>query len=113
VIGGIQVADLVAHWLGLMLLEQMGMISKKVRAGENSGYEPDLEIELGFEFWASLRYQFFKAPDSKAGPDSDSLVGELVFDVENYGLYISDRCDPPLREAARARFGECYMGCIH
>jgi hypothetical protein len=58
-IGGIQLADLVAHSLGMMLLEQLGLISKKVRVGENSGYDPDLEVELGFELWASLRYSFF------------------------------------------------------
>ena len=112
-VGGIQLADLVAHSLGGMLLEQLGLISKKVRVGEGSGYDPDLEIELGFELWASLRYQFFKAPQPKSGPIPDDPVGEMIFDVENYGLHISEKCCPSLREAAIQRFGDCYLGCIH
>ena len=47
-IGGIQLADLTAHLLGGMLLESLGLMSKLVRAGENSGYDPDLEIETWF-----------------------------------------------------------------
>lgn len=112
-VGGIQLADLVAHSLGGMLLEQLGLTSKKVRVGEGSGYDPDLEIELGFELWASLRYQFFKAPQPKPGPIPDDPVGEMIFDVENYGLHISEKCSPGLREAALQRFGDCYLGCIH
>jgi hypothetical protein len=112
-IGGIQLADLTAHCLGGMLLERLGLITKLVRAGENSGYDPDLEIELGFELWASLRYQFFKASQPNPGAIPDDPVGDLVFDVENYGLHISDSCPEPLKEAALQRFGSCYLGCIH
>lgn len=111
-VGGIQLADLAAHFLGGMLLENLGLLTKMVRAGENSGYDPDLEIELGFELWASLRYQLFKAPQPyRATPDDP--VGNLVFDVDNYGLHISDNCSKPLREAALKCFGSCYLGCIH
>jgi len=112
-VGGIQLADLAAHSLGVMLLEQLGLISKKVRAGENSGYDPDLEIELGFELWASLRYSFFKSAKPKPGPIPDDPVGEMMFDVENYGLHISSSCSDQLQKAALKRFGECYLGCIH
>lgn len=113
IVGGIQLADLVAHSLGGMLLEQLGLISKKVRVGEGSGYDPDLEIELGFKLWTSLRYQFFKASQPNPGPIPDDPIGELIFDVENYGLHISEKCCPSLREAALQRFGDCYLGCIH
>lgn len=112
-IGGIQIADLAAHSLGVMLLEQLGLISKKVRAGEGSGYDPDLEIDLGFELWASLRYSLFKASQPKPGPIPDDPVGEMMFDVENYGLHISPACTRQLKGAALQRFGECYLGCIH
>jgi hypothetical protein len=112
-IGGIQVADLAAHSMGVMLLEQIGLVKKMVKAGENSGYDPNLDIELGFELWASLRYSFFKAPRPKPGPIPDDPVGELMFDVENYGLHIAASCDEKLREAALKRFAECYLGCIH
>ena len=38
---GIQLADHAAHSLGGMLLEEIGVIKKRVRAGESSGYHPD------------------------------------------------------------------------
>jgi hypothetical protein len=111
-IGGIQLADLSAHCLGIMLLEALGLVKKMVRAGENSGYDHDLEIGLGFELWASLRYQLFKAPHpNPAIPDDPAR--DLIFDVENYGLYISDGCSLVLKEAALQRFSSCYLGCIH
>lgn len=112
-IGGIQLADLTAHLLGGMLLESLGLVSKLVRAGESSGYDPDLEIELGFELWASLRYQFFKAPQPNPGAIPEDLIGGLIFDVESFGLHISDGCPPALKEVALQRFGTCYLGCIH
>ena len=112
-IGGIQLADLTAHLLGGMLLESLGLVSKLVRVGDNSGYDPDLEIELGFELSASLRYQFFKAPQPNLGGILDDPIGDLIFDVENFGLHISDGCPQDLKEAALLRFGTCCLGCIH
>lgn len=112
-IGGIQLADLAAHSMGIMLLEHQGIVRKMVKAGENSGYDPDLDIELGFELWASLRYSFFKAPQPKPNAVSGDPVGDSVFDVENYGLHVADTCDISLRKSAIERFGECYLGCIH
>lgn len=110
-IGGIQMADLAAHSMGVMLLEHLGHLKKMVKAGENSGYDPDLDMELGFELWASLRYAFFKAPQPIPGPEDP--LGDLMFDVTNYGLYIAPTCDDALQKAASERFGECYLGCIH
>jgi hypothetical protein len=110
-IGGIQLADLAAHAMGVMLLEQQGHIKKMVKAGENSGYDPDLDIDLGFELWTSLRYSFFKAPQPIPGPDDP--LGDLMFDVENYGLHIAATCGDALRDSSLMRFGQCYLGCIH
>ncbi|MDP2367429.1 hypothetical protein [Rhodoferax sp.] len=112
-IGGIQLADLAAHSLGGILLESLGLTSKLVRAGKNSGYDPALEIELDFELWASLRYQLFKASKPKSEVIADDPIDNLTFDVENFGLHISDDCSPVLKETARQRFGTCYLGCIH
>jgi len=53
---GIQISDHAAHALGGMLLEELGIVKKQVRAGEKSGYPPDELLNLGFELWASLRY---------------------------------------------------------
>ena len=112
-VGGIQVADLVAHSLGTMLLEKLGLTDKVVRIGEGNGYHPDDTVELGFMLWASLRHQFFRSPTPNPGAIPDDPVGDMVFDVENYGLHISPDCSNHLRDSARELFGSCYLGCIH
>jgi hypothetical protein len=110
-VGGLQVADLVAHSIGVMLLESLGYFKKTVKARENLAYDADLDIELGFELWASLRYAFFKAPQPIPSPEDP--LGGLIFDVTNYGLHVASSCSDALRSAALERFGECYLGCIH
>jgi hypothetical protein len=97
--------------MGVMLLEHLGHLKKMVKAGANSGYDPDIDIELGFELWASLRCAFFKTSQPSARPEDP--FGDLMFDVENYGLHIAQSCDNALRTAALERFGVCYLGCIH
>lgn len=109
-IGGIQLADLVAHTLSTMLLETLGLISKKVKAGPNSGYDPDMDIELGFELWATLRYHFFT--QDQIDIDVDPLEG-FSLDVGSYAVYFSNDCSEKLKGAVIDRFGSCYMGCIH
>ena len=111
-IPGIQVADLAAHHAGGMLMEQMGLVTKMVKAGANSGYDADLEIELGFELWAGLRYDFFKEPKTFNG-DEEDMIEVATYNVEGFGLFIAESCDTGLRNAALSRFGSCYLGCIH
>jgi hypothetical protein len=108
---GLQVADLVAHTCATMLLAQLGLVKKMVKAGENSGYDPNLDIDLGFELWASVRYNFFAA----APPNPDTWKTQLDFeiDVASRGLHIAESCDVGVRAAALARFGRMYLGCIH
>ena len=107
---GVQLADLVAHTCSTMLLEQLKIIDKKVKAGENSGYEPDLEIELGFKLWAGVRYSFLGEIDTERFDSGDGLPIKIT---EPYGLFISEYCDENLRVNTKKRFGEIYMGCIH
>lgn len=109
-VAGIQVADHTAHTLGIMLLEEAGIIRKSVLAGDNSGYEPDLGIELGFELWAGLRYSFF-GKDELASNSSEVLDPHRI--VEGFGLYVAPSCDGDLADLARRRFGSIYLGCIH
>src|SRR5262245_51007872 len=92
VVGGLQLADLVAHTTGVMLLETLGFIRKQVKAG------------------AGLRYRFFHA-----GPvdQQEDLYQGALMDVGPDGLYISEACSAELRAAAMHRFGQCYLGCIH
>jgi Protein of unknown function (DUF3800) len=108
---GLQVADLVAHTCAVMLLAELGLVKKTVKSGENSGYDPDSDMELEFELWASVRYNFFAA----APPPLDQWKSQLDFqvDVESRGLHIAATCDPRVRRAALARFGSMYLGCIH
>lgn len=109
-IKGIQLADLVAHTFATMLLEQLGLIDKKVKAGENSGYDPDLEIELGFELWATIRYNIIGEIDMEKFDNGD---GHPIKITEPFGFYISSFCDENLRKNGKERFGEMYLGCIH
>lgn len=110
-IGGLQLADHVSHLLGSLLLEQMGLLTKTVRAGENSGYDPDMERELGYELWASLRYYIISAPAETSGIDPEDWFA--VRPVDTFGLYIAPSCGSELRAFAGDRFGTNYLGCIH
>ena len=111
IIKGLQIADLVAHTCSIMLLETMGLVTKTVKAGDNSGYDPDLDIELGFELWAGLRYNFFAKPP----PHPDEWRDQIDFKatVQDVGLYIADNCSAELRARVLDRFAEMYLGCIH
>ncbi|MBV5316040.1 MAG: DUF3800 domain-containing protein [Prolixibacteraceae bacterium] len=109
-IKGIQLADLAAHISSIQLKDALGFVTKMVKAGENSGYYPDLDMELGFEMWSTIRYTFFNE-GSKLYTD-DQIAGATL-KVEPYGLYISDLCDKNLSDISRAKFGNIYLGCIH
>lgn len=111
---GLQLADHAAHALGGMLLEEMGLVKKTVLAGEGSGYDPNLEIELGFELWAGLRYALIGNNEHIPGlspPPEDPA--NPYFRVEGFGLLISSGCSEELARHARNRFGINYLGCIH
>jgi len=112
-VAGIQLADLASHSLGGMLLEKMGLISKSVRAGEESGYDPETLIEIGFELWASLRYLLIQSPQPIRPLIGDDVQAYPVFQVQDYGLYLAPSCSGELRAHATARFGENYLGCVH
>ncbi len=110
-IGGIQMADMAAHTLSVMLLEKLGLVTKSVKAGSNSGYDPDLDIGIGFEMWATLRYNFFTQDNINLN-DFDPITSRTL-DTGTYALYISRDCSPEVRSAAERRFNENYLGCIH
>lgn len=108
---GLQVADLVAHTAGIMLLDSLGLVTKTVRVGEESGYPSDTEMKLGFEMWASLRWHFFSG-QPLASADEDPVRGTTV-PTEDYALFVAASCPAQLADAARSRFGTMYRGCIH
>jgi hypothetical protein len=108
IVAGIQIADLVAHTCATMLSDALGHVHKNVRI-ENSGYPYDVEINLGFELWAGLRYCFLSENKTDSWDEDDFAF--VV--VEPYGLFIHDSVSDPVAKAARKRFGEMYLGCIH
>jgi hypothetical protein len=113
---GIQFADLIAQNCALMLKDSLGLLRKTVRAGEDSGYDPDLMIELGFELWATVRYCFFgKGPEVTVAQieEAKDLTELLRVTVGKRGLYVASTCSERLRTAAESRFGSMYIGCIH
>jgi hypothetical protein len=112
-VAGLQVADHAAHALGGMLLEEMGLINKSVKAGPKSGYDPDLKINLGFELWASVRYALIGKNEEIPGLSKPGDEANPYFRVEGNGLYIAPSCNDDLADAARQRFGVNYLGCIH
>ena len=111
---GLQVADHAAHALGGILLEEMNIVRKIVSYDGGSGYDPDQEIELGFELWASLRYALLGKSEYIPGisPASDDSINPYLR-VDGYGLFVSPSCSEKLAENVRNRFGINYLGCIH
>jgi hypothetical protein len=101
--GGLNVHLFVGHYT-------RGVVNKLVKAGPDSGYDPNLEFGLGYELWATLRYCFFT--QDQIDIEKDQAEG-FTLNVEPYGLHIAQSCPAALQEAARSRFGKCYMGCIH
>lgn len=110
-IRGIQLADLVAHMASIQLKSSMGLITKMVKAGSNSGYDPDEEMELSFEMFGTLRYCLFNEGNNK--PQTGDQFIDVVMAVSNAGLFISESCSEDLAGYARGTFGSIYLGCIH
>jgi hypothetical protein len=109
-IRGIQLADLSAHLLSIKLKDAMGLVSKMVKAGEKSGFDSDIDLELGLEIFAALRYCVFNKGSREP---NGNMVNDSTVDVEPNGLFISNYCNDDLAGTARAAFGSFYLGCIH
>jgi hypothetical protein len=106
---GIQLADLVAALCGVRLREEMSQNPKFLQYGDESGYDPPIEAEVGYELWASLRYSMLHAPTA-LGEDMPSVA---MYPTYGYGFFLSANCSDNLREKADKTFGAIYLGCIH
>lgn len=107
---GIQLADIVAHTCGTMLLDSLGHISKMIVVDTpNDSVYHGMVVELGFEMWAGIRYAFLSR--NKPNPKDDFELANV--DVFPWGLFIDDSVDEQVASAAKGRFGEMYLGCIH
>jgi hypothetical protein len=111
VIAGIQLADLAAHTCSIMMKDSLGLVTKMVKVGENSGYNPEMMIELGFLMFASIRYCFL----GKARPYDDTRPQTewAQIDLSNYGLVVGADLRDDIRKGALDRFSSIYLGCIH
>lgn len=109
---GIQLADLSAHVCAIMMKDSLGLITKKVKSGENSGYDPDSEMELGFEMFATIRYAFLGVFAPYIEEPSNRILQPMLM-ISDYGLEISSKLDDKIHEAAKSRFESLYLGCIH
>ena len=108
-IKGIQLADLVAALNGVRLREEVSGKPKMLVYGEESGYEPPIDAELGFELWAKLRYSMMRGSE----PLGEDMPEMAMFTTRGYGLFISSRCSSELADKADKVFGTVYLGCIH
>ena len=108
---GIQIADLCSHCLTTMLRESMGDLRKTVTIPEYPGYDSK-DVDIGYQIWASIRYSFL-ADRKKQYIDRASQLINRTYNVEPFGLFISDYCSDELTAIARGRFGTVYLGCIH
>jgi hypothetical protein len=108
-IKGIQLADLFAHTVSMMLKDQMGLLRKTIKAGEHSGYDPEMQIELGFAMWASIRYLFFQ---SQKGIEKERALSGYT-NVADYGLLVSSEFSDEMKKHIYGRFSSNYLGCIH
>jgi len=108
-VNGIQLADLVAALCGIRLREEISGNPKMLTYGDDSGFDPPIEAELGYELWASLRYSMLRHPE----PKGDEMLDMTSFDTEGCGLFVSPHCSDELSKKARKLFGEVYLGCIH
>ncbi len=107
---GIQLADMVAHTCSTMLLETLGHVTKKVVvSAPGDGVYDGLEVELGFEMWAGIRYAFLAK--NKEFPMDDFDLANV--EVYPWGLFIDQSVSEQISSAAMERFGENYLGCIH
>jgi len=106
---GIQLADLVAGLCGVRLREEISGKPKMLIYGEDCGYDPPIEAELGFELWAALRYSMHHAPDAL----SEEMPGMAMFPTKGYGFLASRNCSESLLDKADRVFGAVYLGCIH
>ncbi|SIS73605.1 DUF3800 domain-containing protein [Neptunomonas antarctica] len=108
-VNGIQLADLVAALCGVRLREEVTGEPKMLTYGDEDGYNPPIEAELGYELWASLRYSMYRT-DSVLGDDMPEMA---TFNTIDHGFLLSKQTSELVREKASKIFGEVYLGCIH
>jgi len=108
-VNGIQLSDLVASLCGVRLREEISQSPKMLTYGDEFGFNPPIEAELGYELWADLRYSMCRSSE----PIGDEMPEMAEFDTKGYGLFVSEKCALDLQASAEKIFGCVYLGCIH
>jgi len=80
-----------------------------VKAGDNTGYEPDSDMELGFDMYATIRYSFI----GEFAPYDESATRQPMLILDKYGIVISPKLEGEIQLAAKERFSSMYLGCMH
>lgn len=109
VVRGLQLADMCAHNASAILLSDLGLLKKMVRAGEGTPFDPDEMLELEYTLWSSLRYCL--ASEEPAYPGEDRRPTDFT-EFDAFGLFVSDACRGDVKRTALNRFATVYMGCI-
>jgi hypothetical protein len=106
IVGGIQVADLIAHTLSTRLLARMGHVRKTIV--ENDYVPSGSAIPLHFALFREVRHQLFhrNLPREIDGVSTPHAVVDT-----SCAVYISPNCSPTLAEAVHREFDRTYVGC--
>lgn len=107
-VAGIQVADCAAHLVSVMLLAELGFVTKTVPA--STVYPDDEgEIELAWTLWASVRYAL-SGGKPIGGYDEEGWCEPMM---HPFGLVVSEGCSPAVKAAVDKQLSSVWVGCIH
>lgn len=107
-VGGIQLADMIAGALRTVFVQQLEGNKAVVVFGEAEGYPQETEIQLSEEILMHLAWRFFADP---LPPDEHG--NQLIWTALPKGAFFSSNVKGPLRAAASARLGSLWRGCAH
>jgi hypothetical protein len=105
-VAGIQIADCAAHIVSMILLSELGLISKSIKTED--GF-PENEVEIAWELWSSIRYSLSSGRPVGGYDDEGWCEPTMV----PFGLLVSEGCSEIVRAAIEQRFGTVWVGCIH
>jgi hypothetical protein len=104
-VAGLQIADLVASYAALLLIDwTFGSRRRTVLDGSN-GWEPREEVDLSWVLWAQLRDKFFMREGDYDDTDWCDLLG--------YGVFVGQELCRTLEREIIVHYGRTYLGCIH
>jgi hypothetical protein len=92
---------------GTMLRDRLGLTKPTDYSRETENGFP---FELGFYLWHGVRHAFLA--ETPPGPETwGESAPDVAANVVPYGLYVSERVDPAVKEASNMEFGAMYLGC--